>query len=278
MKTKRQDQVVLATVFAVVVIALLSACSVSPKKIELQRVKSNFAEAQQNQLIRNNKEASAALATAGETLTSANREYANTFIFSDDPPRDPKNVDHLTYLADQQIASARTLAERDAAEQRVATLTRDRDNTLRLALKEYDALVDAELAMLRQHGAEIQREGARINVVFSDVTFELNKSDIKSTFKQDLGRLAFVLNHRYPAAELIVEGHTDITGPDRFNEILSEDRAGSVKTFLIDRGLDPNRVSSRGLGSSSPIASNETPEGRAKNRRVELIITGEPSL
>ena len=76
----------------------------------------------------------------------------------------------------------------------------------------------------------------------------------------------------YPDLRLSIEGHTDSQGDESFNLDLSDRRAASVRRYLVEEfGIDPNRLSSRGLGETQPVASNDTPEGRQQNRRVELV-------
>jgi outer membrane protein OmpA-like peptidoglycan-associated protein len=72
-----------------------------------------------------------------------------------------------------------------------------------------------------------------------------------------------------------VEGHTDSTGSDEFNQKLSEQRADTTKSYLIEQGLAEGSVSAKGFGKTMPVADNSTAEGRQKNRRVEIIVSGE---
>jgi outer membrane protein OmpA-like peptidoglycan-associated protein len=74
---------------------------------------------------------------------------------------------------------------------------------------------------------------------------------------------------------LQVEGHTDSTGSVSFNQKLSEQRAGAVRDYLVQQGLDMNSITAAGLGQDNPIADNSTSAGRQKNRRVEIIVSGE---
>jgi outer membrane protein OmpA-like peptidoglycan-associated protein len=77
---------------------------------------------------------------------------------------------------------------------------------------------------------------------------------------------------KYPQTSILVEGHTDSTGSDTYNQQLSERRADSVKTLLVQRGVQGSRISILGYGESRPVATNATPEGRQMNRRVEIRI------
>jgi outer membrane protein OmpA-like peptidoglycan-associated protein len=79
----------------------------------------------------------------------------------------------------------------------------------------------------------------------------------------------------HPGLKLRIEGYTDSTGSDATNLKLSEQRAGAVRLFLIQQGLSPDSVTSMGMGSADPLASNDTAAGRQQNRRVEIVVSGE---
>jgi OmpA family len=79
----------------------------------------------------------------------------------------------------------------------------------------------------------------------------------------------------YPTLRLEVEGHTDSVGTDRLNMLLSENRANSVRDFLIHEGMASTSIASRGFGKSQPVATNDTPAGRQQNRGVELVVSGD---
>ncbi|HTT24400.1 MAG TPA: OmpA family protein [Candidatus Sulfotelmatobacter sp.] len=74
---------------------------------------------------------------------------------------------------------------------------------------------------------------------------------------------------------LAIEGHTDATGSAEFNQTLSQKRADAVRAYLVSQGLDTAKLSSQGMGMNNPVADNNTAEGRQKNRRVEIIVSGE---
>ncbi len=100
-----------------------------------------------------------------------------------------------------------------------------------------------------------------------NILFDYNRADIKDGYYYDLDQVAEVLRMK-PAYKLVVEGHTDNIGSDRYNKVLSQKRAKSLKDYLIDAGIKASRISAIGYGESSPIASNSTEEGRSQNRRV----------
>ena len=105
----------------------------------------------------------------------------------------------------------------------------------------------------------------------SGITFAYNSSTVQPQFRQTLDQVADILS-QYKQTYIDVYGHTDSTGSDAYNQRLSEQRATSVADYLASRGVQPARIGTRGFGKSQPIASNDTEEGRAANRRVEIKI------
>ena len=111
-------------------------------------------------------------------------------------------------------------------------------------------------------------------VNMGDVLFDTGKADLRSGAREALSKLSgIVLN--YPSLRLAIEGHTDSTGSAEFNQALSEKRADAVHDYLVGQGLDAGTLSAQGLGMNDPVADNKTTEGRQKNRRVEIIVSGE---
>lgn len=105
----------------------------------------------------------------------------------------------------------------------------------------------------------------------SDVSFDTGSYDIKPNLRPILDRFAATLNQN-PVTTVTIIGHTDSTGTDAINNPLSLNRAASTRDYLVARGIATNRVSINGRGSHEPIADNNTVEGRAKNRRVEIFV------
>lgn len=121
--------------------------------------------------------------------------------------------------------------------------------------------------------AETKRteEGILVNLK-NDLLFETGKSNLSSEAQGQLRELAGVLV-KYPNDVIHIAGHTDSTGSNAVNKELSQERAAAVKLSLLENGVKPAQLSTTGLGESNPVADNKTATGRAKNRRVELIIT-----
>jgi len=111
-------------------------------------------------------------------------------------------------------------------------------------------------------------------VNMGDVLFDTGKSDLRSEAREALAKLTgIVLN--YPSLRLAIEGYTDSTGTADFNQTLSEKRATAVRDYLISQGLDTGSLSAQGFGMNNPVADNKTAQGRQKNRRVEIVVSGE---
>ena len=111
-------------------------------------------------------------------------------------------------------------------------------------------------------------------ITMADVLFDTGKYDLRPPTREALARLSgVVLAHQ--GLKLEVEGHTDSTGSDALNQTLSEQRAETVRSYLVQQGLSSDAITAAGFGKAMPIADNATPAGRQKNRRVELIVSGE---
>jgi outer membrane protein OmpA-like peptidoglycan-associated protein len=107
--------------------------------------------------------------------------------------------------------------------------------------------------------------------VLRGVTFATSSAEIDPASAVVLDVAADQLRGR-SNVNVVVEGHTDSTGSDAYNQALSQRRADSVLNYLVRKGVPANRLTARGMGESSPVASNDTPDGRALNRRVELEV------
>jgi outer membrane protein OmpA-like peptidoglycan-associated protein len=121
-------------------------------------------------------------------------------------------------------------------------------------------------------GATVTREGDELVVTFdSAILFDTDSSALKSASQTQLAEMADVMV-RYPDTDIIVLGHTDSTGPEDYNQTLSERRAGAVSGYLQARGVAVDRIRARGFGESVPVGDNATAVGRQQNRRVEVNI------
>ena len=125
---------------------------------------------------------------------------------------------------------------------------------------------------LKNTGVDVARDGNQIKLTMPDsVTFATGSATLSTNAQNALNKAAETLV-QYPDTTLTVAGHTDNTGSDAINEPLSQRRAQSVASYLNQRGVAVARLSTIGYGSRQPVASNDTAEGRAQNRRVEILI------
>jgi outer membrane protein OmpA-like peptidoglycan-associated protein len=137
--------------------------------------------------------------------------------------------------------------------------------------------MDKQEAELRRQtagtGIGVIRNGDQIELRMpSDVTFATNQATIQSQFYGALNDVATTLVE-YPQTRIDVIGHADSDGTEAYNQDLSERRAASVKSYLTGRGVQPVRIASYGRGELEPIASNSTAQGKAQNRRVQIVLT-----
>jgi outer membrane protein OmpA-like peptidoglycan-associated protein len=135
-----------------------------------------------------------------------------------------------------------------------------------------------EIGHTEMKGVKILRVGEGIKITFDgNLMFEKNSSDLSKESQKNLDRVAETLV-KYNNSKLIIEGHTDGTGPVAQNQILSEQRAQAVAKYLVANRVDPKKIKATGYGETQPLFGNSTEEGRIQNRRVELIIIADDVL
>jgi outer membrane protein OmpA-like peptidoglycan-associated protein len=171
--------------------------------------------------------------------------------------------------AEADAAAVRAQAEQDALKAKEAAANADAER----ARQQANAL---RAQLLEQFNRILEtRDTPRGLVVnMGDVLFDFGKYDLRSEAREKLARLSgIVLGH--PGLNLAVEGYTDNVGTDEINMTLSQKRAETVRSYLLEQGLADANVTAQGFGKSSPVADNSTPAGRQKNRRVEIVVSGE---
>ncbi len=140
--------------------------------------------------------------------------------------------------------------------------------------------MDKQAAEIEQdlEGAKVERVGEGIKITFdSGILFDVDRSALRPEAKKNLAELARILN-KYKETNILIEGHTDSTGPEEYNLQLSQNRAQSVAGYLSMQEVDATRFSMVGYGETQPIASNDTEAGRQQNRRVEIAIMANDKL
>jgi outer membrane protein OmpA-like peptidoglycan-associated protein len=176
-------------------------------------------------------------------------------------------------MADSRAESATALsaAQADAEQSRLAAqqaqLTAQQAETDKAAMR---AKLSEQLNSILQ-----TRDTARgLIVSMSDVLFDTGRFSLKPGAREKLAKVAGILL-AYPGLNIEVGGYTDNVGGDAMNQTLSENRAGSVRDYLVQQGVLTNSVSAKGFGNSLPVASNDNSAGRQQNRRVELLVSGD---
>ncbi|MGA3327941.1 MAG: OmpA family protein [Terriglobia bacterium] len=197
--------------------------------------------------------------------------------------------------AENQVASdaAAAKAQADAAQARAASDAALATSQAETEAAKAKARADAEQAQLAGQQAENDkanlrarlsqqlnsvlqtRDSARGLIVnMSDVLFDTAKYTLKPGAREKLSKVAGILL-AYPGLNIEVDGHTDNVGGDEYNQNLSEQRAGSVRDYLVAQGVTTNSVTAKGFGKTQPVGTNDTAEGRQINRRVELVVSGQ---
>jgi outer membrane protein OmpA-like peptidoglycan-associated protein len=174
---------------------------------------------------------------------------------------------------------AQTEAQRQEASARAAS-EGARADSLRQVAEETGRRLNEALTNIRQLVTEItnlQETTRGLVISLSDVLFDVNRATLRTGAEQNVRRIADILR-QYPNNQISVEGHTDATGADAYNQRLSEERAASVRAALVSGGVPAANITSRGFGKTQPVATNATAEGRQRNRRVEVVVLGAGSL
>jgi outer membrane protein OmpA-like peptidoglycan-associated protein len=218
--------------------------------------------------------------TAQAESAAANAEAANAQAQSDAAKarNDAADAQAATAkaqsdMANSQVSSAAALsaAQADAEQSRLAAekanLSAQQAETDKAAMR---AKLSEQLNSILQ-----TRDSARgLIVSMSDVLFDTGKYSLKPGAREKLAKVAGILL-AYPGLNIEVGGYTDNVGGDAMNQTLSENRAGSVRDYLVQEGVATNSVSARGFGNTLPVASNDNSAGRQQNRRVELLVSGD---
>ncbi len=234
------------------------------------------------------------LHTAKETLDAAEKSFADNGD-TDETRDDAYTADRRAQIAESRAralqseqAKAKTLADLNASEtatirntsaalgranQQIASQGQQlQDETQRRQAA--DARAAQLAADLARIGSVKQEPRGMVITLSGSVLFASAKSDVLPDAYSKLSDVAKALSEQDPNSKIVVQGYTDSQGGASFNQDLSQRRADSVRAFLISHGIASDRVTAQGFGPASPIADNGTPEGRANNRRVEIVVQG----
>ena len=198
-------------------------------------------------------------------------------------------ADAARQKAEAEQATAAAVAQQQAAQAAAEQATRDKaaavdqqraaeaeaDKARQAAARAEADKADLRAQLLNQLNSILQtRDSARGLIVnMSDVLFDTGSYTLKPGAREKLAKISGILL-AHPGLTLQIEGHTDSVGTDEFNQQLSERRADSVRDFLAENGVPASTITARGFGKTQPVATNDTADGRQRNRRVELVVNG----
>jgi outer membrane protein OmpA-like peptidoglycan-associated protein len=273
--------------------SLLAACASVPQRSEqVAQARAEIDTLSQQPL---------AQQAAGRDLAAARQSLQQAEV-AQQQHQPPAIVDHLAYLAMRHAQAGEARVSEASARQEVARAQEDRNKILldsrtreaqnaqsqaqsaqaqaqnsqvQADLAKNAALAaQAQLASAQQQLADLQakKTDRGMVVTLGDVLFDTGQATLKPGADLVIGRLAAFLNAN-PQTKIMIEGHTDSRGSDEYNEALSERRAQSVANSLNVHGVSQDSFKTMGRGKAYPVASNDTPEGRQQNRRVEIIFS-----
>jgi outer membrane protein OmpA-like peptidoglycan-associated protein len=280
---------------------LLAACAAAPLKPDgAAEVRSKLTQLQSDPNL-------------GSRAPLAIKEADAAVRTAEQPQADQELAAHRVYLADRKVETARAQAETRFAEDQRAALSGQRESARldartreadtaksqaataraegaeqKLAADQARSESDAAqvaAANAQQQATELQRQieelQARVTdrglvLTLGDVLFESGRADLKTGAAGNLNKLVFFLN-KHPDRSVAIEGYTDSVGSEDYNQGLSQRRADSVRSYLVRQGIGSGRLTASGLGTSDPVAGNDSASGRQQNRRVEVIVSNPPA-
>lgn len=187
--------------------------------------------------------------------------------------RPAEEVDHLAYLAERHAQAGEARLEAARARQQVARADEERNRVLLEARAREADNAKAQLAATQAQLAELKAKQTDrgLVVTLGDVLFDTGRATLKPGADLTLDRLATVMKNN-PQSKVLIQGFTDSRGSEEYNDALSQRRADAVAAALVRRGVSPDSVRAEGRGEEFPVATNDTPEGRQQNRRVEIVF------
>jgi len=256
----------IVTVAAAVSLAL-AACATTPQSnAMLEQARAQVTSAQTNPHVTG--ESKVDLTAAQEALARG-----DALLKAGKPVAD---VNHEAYVAERFALAAQRGAELDVSQKAIADANNRRNAVLLVAREDDAARAQAKSRELEVALADLKASKTDRGVVITlgDVLFATGSADLKSGSRQTLDKLTAFLQ-AYPKREVQIDGYTDNVGSADYNQGLSERRADSVRDALTRMGIARDRILTKGLGESSPVADNDTAGGRQQNRRVEVIVLEE---
>lgn len=271
-----------------IALAALSACNMIPTE------KTQLGLARDGNATAHNNPQTVALAASELQLADNALRRANQ---AEVARESNTTVNHLAYMAQQRTTIAQETGRQRASEQGMAEANAERDRMqLDARTREADAARQNTVSAQNQTRAaqdqtrnaetrnrELQAQIKDLNaqttprgliITISDVLFTSGQSELRASSMRNIDKLVAFLQN-YPQRNVLIEGFTDSTGNDGLNMDLSQRRSDAVRGILIEKGVNGDRIATRGYGESHPVASNTTSGGRQLNRRVEIIVSND---
>jgi outer membrane protein OmpA-like peptidoglycan-associated protein len=255
------------------VAALVYGCSSTPDRVPmLEQAQANYNTAASDpQVVQH---AQPELSKASKALEQARQLHTTAGA-------DKELIPHFVYLAERHTEIAKKQAQAKMAEQTVANASEERSKLVLSAKNQQTASASAKATAAEARTKELEQKLSDLNakqtsrglvLTLPDVLFDVGRATLKSGTHRAIDNLAQVMKENSDI-NVRVEGFTDSTGSEETNRELSQQRADAVRMALVERGIEQNRITSRGFGESLPVASNKTPFGRQANRRVEIVVS-----
>ena len=226
------------------------------------RLEARTAEAEKAQ---KNAEAAQRAAEAAQQSATASQRQAET------SQQTAESSQRQAEIAKQKTEASELVAE---ASLQAAAIARQQSDVSQQQAHEADQRAGQLESQLKDLNAKKTDRG--LVITLGDVLFDTNKAELKPGATRSLKKLGDFLK-KYPDRQAQIEGYTDSTGGTGHNQELSDRRANAVRSTLVGMGVSPDRITTRGFGPESPVASNDTVAGRQMNRRVEIILSDEPA-
>jgi outer membrane protein OmpA-like peptidoglycan-associated protein len=225
------------------------------------------AQAQANEDARRRAEAEAARAHAEQQQAALRAQQEQATAQAEAAREAAEDARRKTQEAQNQLDEAER--QRQQAQNQTLQAEQAKDEAIRQK-EEMRARLVAQLNQV----LETHDTARGLIVSMPDVLFDFNKYTLKPEAREKLAKISGIVL-AYPDLKLDIEGHTDSIGSDEYNQKLSEERAASVRGYLISSGVKPDNVAAVGLGKANPVADNSTATGRKLNRRVEMVVSGD---
>ena len=225
------------------------------------------AQAQANEDARRRAEAEEARAQAEQQQAALRTQQEQATAQAEAAREAADDAQRKTQEAQNQLTEAEH--QREEAENQTHQAEQEKNEAIRQK-EEMRARLVAQLNQV----LETHDTARGLIVSMPDVLFDFNKYTLKPEAREKLAKISGIVL-AYPDLKLDIEGHTDSIGGDEYNQKLSEQRANSVRGYLVSQGVKPNNVEAVGLGKANPVADNSTTSGRKLNRRVEMVVSGD---